>query len=292
MMKHTPSVKLGYLLVFGAGCLWGTTGAFLKFVYQFQVTSMQAAFMRGALALIMIGPFLALTRKGACKAELRDLPLLASVGMTLITTFSLAHFYTIQVSTITQAVFLLYTGPIFAVILSRIFLQELFLWSKIMALILSILGMILLTRIYEPSRISMPYQGILTGLGAALSYASYRVLGKVALRKYSPSTVLFYSLATGSFFLAFFTQPQKFILQIPAQAWLILLALSLVSGIVAPILGFEGLRRIEASRAAIVSSIEPVVAAILGFTLFGEMLAPSGFLGGALILLGAVLVQF
>ena len=284
--------RVGYLYVLAAGCLWGTTGLFAKWVYSLQVNAFQLAFLTPFISLMMVGGALALTRKGFYRIQLRHLPLLACLGVCNTAVFSLAYFYTIQATTITQAVFLLYTTPIFTVVLARLLLAEPLVAPKVMALIPSVMGIVLLTNIYLPGRMNISYAAILTGIVSALSYALGRVLGKIALRIYPLWTVVFYSLVLATSFLFFIIKPQHFLLEISGRAWLVLVAMSLVTGVLAVACLFMGLQRIEASRASIVSTIEPVVAAFLGFILFGELLNISGMAGASLILLAAVLVQF
>jgi drug/metabolite transporter (DMT)-like permease len=284
--------RVGYLYVLAAGCMWGTTGVFAKWAYSLEVNAFQLAFLRPFIALMMIGGYLALSRKGFHRIKLRHLPLLAGLGLANVTAFSLAYFYTLQATTITQAVFLLYTMPIFAVVLARLLLAEPLVAPKVLALIASVLGIVLLTNIHLPGRMNISYTAILTGIGSALSYAMSRVLGKIALRIYPLRAVVFYSLALGTSFLFLIIRPQHFLLEISGRAWLVSAAMSLVTAVLATVCAFMGLQRIEASRASIVATIQPVVASLLGFILFGELLNISGLAGASLILLGAVLVQF
>jgi DME family drug/metabolite transporter len=49
-----------------------------------------------------------------------------------------------------------------------------------------------------------------------------------------------------------------------------------------------GLKRLEATRAVTVATLEPVVAAVLAFAVWGELLSPLAYLGGALVLSGVL----
>jgi drug/metabolite transporter, DME family len=53
-----------------------------------------------------------------------------------------------------------------------------------------------------------------------------------------------------------------------------------------------GIRHLGAGRAAIVATIEPVVAGVLGITLLGEELTVLKVLGAVLVISGAILAQF
>jgi len=61
---------------------------------------------------------------------------------------------------------------------------------------------------------------------------------------------------------------------------------------VVPILCFvNGLRFVEADRASIVSTVEPVVTVLLGIAVLGERLSPTILLGGGLVLAGVLLIR-
>ena len=51
-----------------------------------------------------------------------------------------------------------------------------------------------------------------------------------------------------------------------------------------------GLRRVEATRAATVATLEPVVAAALAYALWGEELGAMGYAGGLLVLIGVLAI--
>ncbi len=65
--------------------------------------------------------------------------------------------------------------------------------------------------------------------------------------------------------------------------------LALVTTLLAQWLYLTGLRQVEASRASLIASVEPVVAAVLGYLVLGERLDPPQFVGGTLVL-GAVMI--
>ena len=64
--------------------------------------------------------------------------------------------------------------------------------------------------------------------------------------------------------------------------------MGLTSGGIAYQLYYAGLRHLEASRAVLVASIEPVVAAGLAALLYGEQLSWAGYVGAALVVGSAI----
>jgi DME family drug/metabolite transporter len=72
-------------------------------------------------------------------------------------------------------------------------------------------------------------------------------------------------------------------------AWGAVLLLTIGSTYLAYLTYYAGLRRLEATRAAVVATVEPVVAALVSYLAWGERFGPLGYLGAALILTGVLL---
>jgi drug/metabolite transporter (DMT)-like permease len=134
--------------------------------------------------------------------------------------------------------------------------------------------------------------GALMAIGASLTYTTYilvsdGIVGDVdpfalALLVLTGATVSFSvaGLATGSIDFA-----------LPAEAWLWLVLIALVSTVVAVSAFFAGLRRVGPSEAAILSTFEPPVTVALAFAVLGERLSVVQLAGGALVLAAVVLLQ-
>jgi drug/metabolite transporter (DMT)-like permease len=74
-------------------------------------------------------------------------------------------------------------------------------------------------------------------------------------------------------------------------AWWVILGLALVATVLADGSFFAGLPHTGASRAAILSTVEPLCTLILSALLLGEVIPPVRFLGGALILGSVILIH-
>jgi drug/metabolite transporter (DMT)-like permease len=78
---------------------------------------------------------------------------------------------------------------------------------------------------------------------------------------------------------------------LPVGSYALLLMLAVVHTTLAFALYTFGLGRLGAGRAAIVATVEPVVAGALGAVLLGEDLTPPKVVGAGLVIFGAVLAQ-
>ena len=78
---------------------------------------------------------------------------------------------------------------------------------------------------------------------------------------------------------------------ISGEAWLWLVAIALVSTVVAVSAFFAGLRRVGPSEASIISTFEPPVTVALAFVVLGERLTIAQLAGGALVLAAVIVLQ-
>jgi drug/metabolite transporter (DMT)-like permease len=79
--------------------------------------------------------------------------------------------------------------------------------------------------------------------------------------------------------------------QIPAEAWLGIAGVGIVSTFIAVQAFYAGAHRIGAARASLVSTVEPIWTIVLASLLFGESLGSLQLVGGAMILAGVVIAQ-
>jgi drug/metabolite transporter (DMT)-like permease len=134
--------------------------------------------------------------------------------------------------------------------------------------------------------------GALLALGAALTYTTYILVSDGVVGEIDPFALALLVLtgATASFVVAGLVTG-SLDLALPAEAWLWLVLLALVSTVVAVSAFFAGLRRVGPSEAAILSTFEPPVTVALAFVVLGERMTAPQLLGGALVLAAVVLLQ-
>ena len=222
----------------------------------------------------------------------RDLAFLLPLGLVGIGAFYLLYFYTVRESTVGTAAILLYSAPAFVVILAWLFLKEPLNAAKVFALLLTVGGISLVVGAYAPANLEVSPTILLTGLLSGLTYGLYAIFGRPLARHLSPAVILSYALAFGSALLIVAALPTlDTLVGLPAGSYLLLLMLSVIHTTLAFALYTFGIRHLGAGRAAIVATVEPVVAGILGVTLLGEELTALKALGALLVLAGAVLAQ-
>lgn len=275
----------GYLLVFFAAILWGLIGLFSYGILEAGVGPLELAFWRAALAGGMFALHALLTRQLRV-ASAPDLAALGAFSLVGVTLFYTSYTLAVRTGGVSLASILLYSSPAFVAVAARFLLGEALTWRKLGLLALTLTGVVLVSR-GGGAGVEVSPASLFWGLTAAVSYSSYYLFGKWALGRYNPVTIYAVVLPFGALTLLPFVD---FVPKSP-EVWGLLALLAALSTYAAYGLYYTGLRRTEASRAVLVASIEPVVAALLAALIFSERLGTWGLLGGALILGAALLAS-
>ncbi len=275
----------GYLLIFLAAVLWGLIGIFSRGILDAGVGPLELAFWRATLAGGMFMLHARLTRQLRV-AKASDLLALAGFSLLGVSVFYASYTFAVQTGGVSLASILLYSAPAFVALAARVLLGEALTGRKLGLLALTLTGVVLVSQ-GGGAGVQVSAASLFWGVTAAVSYSSYYLFGKWSLVRYSPVTIYAFVLPFGALgLLPFVTFSPK-----SPQVWSLLLLLAALSTYAAYGLLYTGLKNAEASRAVLVASVEPVVAALLAALVFGERLGVWGVLGGALILGAALLAS-
>jgi drug/metabolite transporter (DMT)-like permease len=283
---------MGYVRIIAAAVLWGSIGVAGRAAFRHGVTPLEAAFFRAFISFIIMAAFMLATDPSLLRVRPADLLLFAAFGLVSIAVFFFVYLYAISRTTVATAAILLYTAPAFVIVLSALIFREPFTKAKAAAVLLAFAGCVLVARGYDPLSLRLNLPGVLAGLASGFTYAMYSIFGKTALRRYRPVTTLTYALGFGGVILGAVAVPLGAVrLSHTPGAWLSIVYLALVTTLAAQWLYLAGLQRVEAGRASLVATIEPVIAAVLGYALLAERLEVWQILGGALVLSAVLAVQ-
>ena len=287
-----PMKKLAPVFVLSAGTLWGLMGIFVRKLGTYGFSSLQIACLRILLGAAL---FLAITgcyRRELLKIRLRDVGLFLGMGLLSLLLFTVCYFTTISLASLSVAAILLYTSPIWVMLLSAVCFRERITGRKLLCAVMAFGGCVLVSGIGSAASLSPVV--IATGLMSAVGYGLYSIFGTFALRKYQPLTVTTYAFVFGAVGAAILCKPVEVAQVIsaapnPAGLVLLLIVTAFVTAVLPYLLYTVGLSYMRASGAAIMASIEPVVATAAGALVFGEALTLPSFVGIALVL-GAIVV--
>ncbi len=154
------------------------------------VNSIQIVSIRVTLAAIFFALVLCIKDRKGFRISLKDIPLFLGLGIGSILFFTVCYFTAITMMSLSTAAILLYTSPVWIMLMSIMFFHEKLDRRKLTALILAFAGCVLVSGI---SGEGMTLTGLLVGLGSGIGYGLYSILGTIALRRYSPYTVTTYT---------------------------------------------------------------------------------------------------
>jgi len=269
--------------VFTAGVLWGVLGVFAEGILGAGVGPLEISFWRATLAG---GAFLAhaIVRGRLRLARPGDIGAFALFALVGVTLFYASLNLSIAAGGVSLAWILMYSAPAFVAVLAALLLKERLTRTKVLLVSLATLGVVLVAR-GGGRGIDVNAASVGWGLAAGISYASYYIFGKWVLRRYAPVTIYAVVLPIGALGLL----PMVHFHAKSAHTWLLLVALAVVSTYLAYLAYYTGLRAIQASRAVLVATVEPVVATGLAALLFGERFGVAGLIGALLVLASALL---
>lgn len=282
----------GYAMAFAAAVIWGTLGILAKFIYRYDVDPVVLVSLRGSIAFVTLVALLAVRDRSKLHVDRRDLSFFAVFGLVGVALNYTAYFESLRRTTATTAVILLYTSPVYVTLGAAAFFAERLTRAKVIALVVTFAGCFLVAGGYDSRLLALNPAGTLFGLGAAVTYASYTLLSKQALKKYSSWTSVLYAFGFGSLFLLIFAGRRLgSVTALPLRAWLLILGLAWGPTLTAYALYVRSLNYIEASHAGIVCMAEPAATAILAYAILGERLAPWQLVGAILVLAGVFILQ-
>lgn len=285
-MKH-------YLLIALAGVLWGTLTLIFKALDAAGITALQAVLVRNGIAALLLWGVLAVRKPSALRLK-RPAHLLYFVGtgMVSLAFFSACYYICIAEAGVGIAALLLYTAPAFIMLLSAPLFRERITGRKLCALVMTIFGCGLVTGAFTGAMTLTPY-ALLIGLCSGLGYALYTIFGKFALRHYDSLTITSYTVLFAALGVLPFCDALGAAAILASDPALLLAGVaSAVLCTIIPYLAYtKGLTAVEGGRASIIASVEPVVAAAIGFLFFEEGMPPAKLLGMALVLCAILLLN-
>lgn len=283
--------RTAYLLILAAACIWGTIGFFVRDLTGAGITQTQLIAVRCILSAAVAFVFLFFRDRSLLRVRIRDLWMFVGTGIVSFECFTLCYFYAVGMTSLSTAAILLYTSPIFVTVLAVLFFHEKFTRRKLICLCMAFGGCVLVSGFSGTAGQSEPL-GILLGLLSGFFYGLYSIFGQAALRRYSSYTIIAYTFLFASIGILPFADLDRLgqaAWSAPLTAELIVFAV--LSGAVAYLLYTLGMSRVKATNAAIAAIAEPVVAALVGVVVYGEVLGAAGITGIVLVIAAILLLS-
>ena len=290
-MKNLLSKKsFNLFLVALAGTLWGLIGLFTTPLKAQGINSISIIAVRSTLTAIMLFVMLFFYNKNLFKIKFCDIWRFVGMGIVSFTFFNICYLKSMELNnSLGTACILMYTAPIFIMLLSALLFKEKITLIKIICLILAVGGCALIS-----GAGSVTPLGFIFGLGSGLGYGLYSIFSIYALKKYSFWTATFYAFLFSALSLIPFCDWNTVttISSSSGKISLLFLGLAAIITVLPYIIYTCGLKKVPPSEASVIACVEPLVAALVGIFIYSQTMGFLGITGMILVLVAVMILSY
>lgn len=297
------NAALGYTLAISGALLFSVNGSVSKVTLSSGIDSLSLVLLRCSGALLCFFILVVTIEPSRLRVSRREWPLLLVYGVVGIALVQWLYFVAIARLPVGVALLLEFTAPVLVALWAR-FVQHQDLGRRLwLALALALGGLSLVAQVW--SGLHLDLIGVVAGMGAALSLATYYVAGAKAVTGRDTVSLAMWAFVVASLFwtivhpwwdVPWDTLQQSVSLtgalaDISVPVWMLVVWV-VVLGTVAPFLCVIGaLRHLPTTSAGIVGMVEPVMAGLVAWWWLGEALTALQITGALVVLWGVVLAQ-
>jgi drug/metabolite transporter (DMT)-like permease len=275
------ALKNGYMQLVYYSLFNGFVGVFVKMAQGLDTIAI--VFFRALITVAFVGLIAVLLRQGGT-LRLHNLraTMLVGIFQGLMTVLIMGA---LRLTSVSNALFLLYTAPVFSVLLARIFLKERIAGITWIGISLAIMGIFF---IVDPTAISLDAThnlGNLMALGAGLALAAMTVAAKPLSQKVSGYYIVFWQYLVIAVLALPFAHAAP--IETVVANWWQLGGLGIVCTGIAYTLYMRGVRRVPTQHVLVIASLEPLVGTLIAGLLLHESLSYLTLIGALFIMAGA-----
>ncbi len=267
-----------------AALCWGLSGGIGGILTGEGWDPVVVSFYRGLIGFLFVLGWLALRPRGSglASGRLWFWSVIAGAGVAGNFTF---YLMSIAEGSVAVAATLMYCAPVFVYLVSFTLKLEKPTLLKWAAIAMVMVGIVLLTGIYEAGTGAVTPLAAGAGLLSGLSYAVFIFGFKYAAPHGSPQAILVIAFAVLAALLFGLGDAGQTAAVLGAASWPLFVVLGVVGAGLSFILYIVGLKHTAPAVASVVAMVEPVTASLFGFVVLDESLAARQILGMGLILL-------
>ena len=277
-----------------SGICFGSAGIFVRELSE-NMNSTSIISSRILIAILLLGLWIAIRYPMNFRIKLKDSWIFIGAGVLGTLGLNLCYNFSINELSLSLAAVLIALAPIFVILFAFFMFHEAITAKKVISIILALVGCVLTSGILE-NNVSMHWSwiGILVGSASAGFYALYSIFSKVGMKKSYPAlTITFYSMLAIAVVLLPFTQWDNmahYIAANPLRNTLFMVMHSLCTAVCPYAFYTVALDHMEAGKASILCSCEPVAAMIFGLFFFGEIPTVLSVTGLIIVLLALAML--
>lgn len=289
--------KLSVLFILIAGALWGSSCLFVRHLTSLGFAPLQCTAIRVVFGALILNLMLIVKGKGfkLYRLSLRSYLLAAVSGICSVFAMSAFYYECMTRTSAAVSAILLYTAPLFVMVMSLIFFKERLSAKKIVAFVIAIVGCALVSGI--ASGVSFGALGILFGVLSGFSYSLYGILTAFFMKSNSePMSFSALSFAFAAVIALAVSDPVDAMTKVArADNIFVMLFVFVVFSLCTAVLPYvfytEGLSGVTPSAASILAFSEPLTAALLGVCVLGQQMDVFGIVGIVLVTAAIVILN-
>ncbi len=281
--ETSDSQRRGTLAIVVAACCWGLLGVMARVALADGVPPLTIAFWRASMAAVLFTVHAAMIRAEPLRRA--DRPAALFLGVAGVAVFYLAYLNSIEQGGAALAAILLYSAPIWVTIGGRLFFHERVSARAALSLALTLSGVAVVVIASAQGAMHWSPGAVGWGLLSGATYALYYLVGRRLFSRNASARVLSWALGIGAVAML----PFVTFVSMRLVTWGGIACLAIVSTYAAYLAYAEGVKRLPSARAATIATLEPVVAVVAAYVVWGERLSPLGLGGAATVIAGVLL---
>lgn len=283
------SPAAGYLEVVAAGALWGSAGPMSVALFRMGLPPTSVAVWRLVLGVASLALVILALAPDRLRVDRRAFLFMLVPGGAVTALFHLGYQLSTEAIGVPSTVALLYLAPAMVVVGAGPILGEWPTGRRLLLAGVSVVGVWMTVLGAEGAAFRTQPRGVVWGVLTGAGFAGYTLFARHFSPRHGALPTLLYSSVGAGLVLGGAYALLGWEVELPSgsSAWGTAVAFGVLTITVASVLYFHALGTIDASRAAIGATVEPLVATLLALTFLDQGLTATGWIG-LLVLMGGV----
>jgi drug/metabolite transporter (DMT)-like permease len=301
--RPDDKTRRGYVMVATAATLFAVNGSVSKVVLGSGLSSLELAQIRNTCAAILFLVFLLAVAPSRLRVGRRELLFLVAFGLVGIALVQWLYFVAIEHLPVGVALLIEFTAPLFVALFARFVYHEQIRRRIWVAVAMVLTGLALVVELW--SGVAFSTVGVTAALVGAFALTAYLLMAERERKHRDAASLSFYGFLFAALLWAvinpLWTFPwdtlgedvslQGNLSEYSAPVWALVAFVVVIGTMVTFSLLVGALRHISATKASIVSSLEPVVATVIAWAWLGETFGATQLIGGAVVIAGILVAQ-
>lgn len=271
--------------------VWGSNFVFGKILVQDFSPTMLTLLRLLFIVLFLVG--LSVYKKHFKRLDKKDLLPIIFLGVIGVFINQWSFFVGLQTADPTTSALILATTPILTSVIAAVFLKEKLTMRMLAGSIVAIMGIYFVVAKGDLSSLHID-KGLIWIVVTMITFAIMIVMTRVLAQRLDPLTITLYSNVVGLMIsIPFaFTLDSPLRISVNMSDWALLIGTAVVVHGVAALIWNNNIRHVDASKASILSNLEPFVAMLMGLILLYKPITGAEILGSIFIVGGVVLSSY